>query len=223
MSKDEQAKLFGLFSQANEMISAKFGGSGLGLHIIKQVLDHIGGTVKVTSAKGFGATFDLRLPCGALTGVERESLLPAAMSSTRVGYLPSRSTTTNIRVLIVDDILMNRKILASYLGKRGYTYEVAENGLVALELHQNNPFNIILTDIDMPVMDGRELTRRIRKQEKNQKITAIPIVGISGNVFQEDLDASRVAGMNEFVSKPFKFQKIEVMMCNLLSLLPPDK
>lgn len=197
MTKQEQSNLFRAFSQANDMISADFGGSGLGLHIVKQVLDHLDGSIQVKSEKGVGSTFTFTLPCGVVTPHELDTLLPNHQLASPTSCTKQKTAADALlplplaqgkRVLVVDDIEVNRKILSSYLGRKGYIFEVAVNGQEGLELHRQNPFDLILTDIDMPVMDGNEMTRLIRQEEAQNTAAAlspVPIIGISGHVSKE--------------------------------------
>jgi signal transduction histidine kinase len=141
MTEEEQGKLFGEFSQANEMISAQFGGSGLGLHIIKQLLDHVGGSICAESVKGVGSTFVFTLPCGVPTAEEISSLTTQTKQEKKASVFVPLPSAQGIRVLVVDDIHINTKFVSSFLRKRGYAYEIAENGQVALELHQKCPFD----------------------------------------------------------------------------------
>jgi CheY-like chemotaxis protein len=133
-----------------------------------------------------------------------------------------------IRVLVVDDIHVNTKFVSSFLRKRGYAYEIAENGQIALELHKKCPFHMILTDIDMPVMNGIEMATRLRQLEKqasdeqsgdpnNPPSPAVPVIGISGNVLDEDVEAARRAGITEYLGKPFKFPELDAMMLKYLA------
>jgi CheY-like chemotaxis protein len=218
MTEEEQGKLFQVFSQANEMISAKFGGSGLGLHIIKQVLDNVGGEIYALSEKGVGSTFVFTLPCGVLTTEEIATLSTNTQPEKKASVFQPLPSAQGIRVLVVDDIHVNTKFVSSYLRKRGYTYEVAENGQIALELHQKSPFDMILTDIDMPVMNGIEMARNLRRQEKaSSHLSPVPVIGISGNVLDEDVQVARTAGINEYLGKPFKFPELDAMMLKYLA------
>ena len=219
MTDEEQSKLFHVFSQANEMISAQFGGSGLGLHIIKQLLDHVGGSIYAESVKGVGSTFIFTLPCGVLTAEEIDTLSTKKRKPEKKAsvFLPLPSAQ-GLRVLVVDDIHVNTKFVSSYLKKRGYTYELAENGKIALELHQKCPFDMILTDIDMPVMNGMEMARKLRQEEKaSSHPSPVPVIGISGNVLDEDVQAARKAGISEYLGKPFKFPELDAMMLKYLA------
>lgn len=217
MNAEEQGRLFGVFAQANEKISAQFGGSGLGLHIAKQLIDHTGGNIRVESEKGIGTSFIFSWPCGVLTAEERASVSAETTPDTKKAsaMLPLPSAE-GVRVLVVDDIQLNRKILSAYLRKRGYTYETAENGKIAFDLHQSIPFDIILTDIDMPVMCGQELTRKLREVEKERSSQPVPIIGISGNVLPEDVKEGIALGMNAYLGKPFKFSELETAMLKYL-------
>jgi two-component system capsular synthesis sensor histidine kinase RcsC len=132
-------------------------------------------------------------------------------------FLPLPSAQ-GIRVLVVDDIHVNTKFVSSYLRKRGYTCELAENGQIALELHQKCPFDMILTDIDMPVMNGIEMACLLRQQEKaSSHPSPVPVIGISGNVLDEDVQAARRVGISEYLGKPFKFPELDAMMLKYLA------
>ena len=245
MSEEQQDKLFGVFCQANDFISAQFGGSGLGLHIVKSLLDRLGGTVAVTSQEGAGSTFTLELPCEIVdekeessSVVDRPMVHEVQVSPTLKAPKtlkphdhhhsqdqppptapPTKCPSKNVRVLIVDDLYINRRMLASYLDRAGYhNHALAENGRVALELHEQEPFDIILTDVDMPVMDGHEMTRTLRRQEHQGSYRGrpVPIIGISGNILPEDFESGREVGMNEYLGKPYKFGDLEVLMLKYL-------
>lgn len=131
-----------------------------------------------------------------------------------------------VRVLVVDDSHIHRKILVRYLSKRGFVYAQAENGQIALDLHNHTPFDMILTDIDMPVLNGLEMVKILREQERQETDRVrgpVPVIGISGYVFPEDMEAAEWTGINEYIGKPFKFPELDAKMgrylCSFRSLL----
>ena len=218
MTEEERGRLFGVFAQANERISSQFGGSGLGLYIVKQLLEHVGGTITVESKKGEGSAFIVKMPCESLTSEARAELIATTNQTLRSKGLShekykTSSENQNTRVLVVDDSNINRRMLAAFLKKRGYAYESAINGVEALEMHEQSPFDCILTDIDMPLMDGNELTRSIRRKENTDPAQpSVTIIGISGNALPDDITTAKEGGMDEYVSKPFNFQHLESLM-----------
>jgi len=247
MSEEQQDRLFGGFCQANDFISAQFEGSGLGLHIVKSLLDRVGGTIAATSKESVGSTFTLELPCEIVdeteensSGGDRPMVQEVQVSPTLKApktlkphhhhhsqekpppapIPPPKCLSKNVRVLVVDDLYINRKMLASYLHRAGYhNHALAENGRVALELHEQEPFDIILTDVDMPVMDGHEMTRTLRRQERQGSYHGrpVPIIGISGNILPEDFESGKEVGMNEYLGKPYKFGDLEELMLKYLN------
>uniref|UniRef100_A0A7S3KWF8 histidine kinase n=1 Tax=Amphora coffeiformis TaxID=265554 RepID=A0A7S3KWF8_9STRA len=267
MTPDEQSKLFGAFCQANERISAQFGGSGLGLHIVQEFLTRVGGTISIQSQKGVGSTFEIQLPVervvfadddvprdidrkgGPVLGAsivtrsttaplegERSSSSSSSKQVLRQSSLPCLpvplppSTVTQdrnqgldktqIKVLVVDDSHMNRNMMAAFLRRSGYlNYKVAKHGQQALEMHATDRFDIILSDVDMPVQGGYEMTRRLRSQESQEGCPRPTIVfGISGNTLPCDFELGRKAGMDEYVEKPYKFSEIEALMLQHLKM-----
>ena len=244
MTDDEQRTLFNPVKHSNEMISAKFGGSGLGLHIVKQLLDRVNGTIDIKSQKGVGTTIVCAIPYEPLQPNEKATLTSEAITPMVVPTITTPSLPMNDpllarkgqhkNVLIVDDCFTNRKILSRFLHKKGYNYQVAENGQIALDLHDKTPFDIILTDVDMPVMDGHEMTRNLRKKENcirklngektdgdvssststpsSCSYNPVPIIGISGNALPEDVQRAKQIGMNEYISKPYKFPELEALI-----------
>lgn len=221
MTQEEQGRLFNVFAQANDKISSQFGGSGLGLYIVKQFLEHIGGTVSVQSEKGRGSSFTVKMPCEVPAPEEIASLRSKPKMRLKQSLSQSDSDCSmenaKVRVLVVDDSSVNRRMLAAFLRKRGFSHDTAENGLVALKMLEQSQFHVILTDIDMPGMDGIELTRTLRRNEStasdgNATFSPVPIIGISGNALPADQQESLEAGMTEYISKPYNFQDLEALI-----------
>jgi CheY-like chemotaxis protein len=183
ISKEKQSIIFTPFEQADGGIDRQFGGVGLGLTISKNVVELMGGEIWVESEPGKGSKFaftvKLKIPADR----------PAVFNGKTA--------------LLVEDNEINREILIALLEETQMRLECAENGLEALELFSADPskYDIIYMDINMPVMDGIESTRRIRALGIPEG-AAVPIVAVTANALPEEVETYISAGMNDYVSKP---------------------
>lgn len=202
---DKQHLLFQNFVQADSSITRKFGGSGLGLTISKNLVELMGGRIWFQSEEGRGSTFFFTIPYISAEGVHeipKAVEAPAVVASTPVN-LEARAHRRG-RILIVDDTEDNRFLLMTYLKKLPFDVVQAENGLEAVEKVLKDPFDLILMDIQMPIMDGYAATKKIRQWEKEQSRQNIPIIAVSANAMSEDVQKSLDAGCTEHVTKPIK-------------------
>ncbi|MFC4212877.1 ATP-binding protein [Pedobacter lithocola] len=170
-------------------------GTGLGLAICKKIVEFQGGTISVTSEEGKGSTFSFELPF-EITDKVKEDVVNRAVGVEDAKFLENK------RVLLADDNMLNILLASTILKKYKVSYDAAYNGLEALELFNENNYDIILTDIQMPEMGGIELTKNIRNCSNELKRN-IPILGVTANVMQEDRTKYLNSGMNELVLKPF--------------------
>lgn len=197
---EQQTRLFDSFQQASASVSRRYGGSGLGLFISKQLVELMGGKISVTSQFGKGSTFEfwVDLQPSNSTDAYMETAPPVQLE-------PLAGT----RILVVDDDLTNRTLLEAWLKQETVVVVCRTNGQEALdELSNGDYFDAVLMDISMPVMDGLTATLRIRQpqpqhsQARSQYLAAIPIIGISGHAFSEDVARCLQAGMNACLTKP---------------------
>ena len=196
MSEDFQQKIFEPFAQAEDSPRTRYKGTGLGMSIVKQFLDLMGGSIELQSAPGQGSTFTVRLR------------LPNVAVPSHQECAPDNDTSllNGLRVLLVEDNEVNMEIARYILKECGMAVTAAENGLKAVEIFKDLPegsFDVILMDVMMPVMDGLEATRTIRASNKSDAKT-IPIVAMTANAYTEDRRAVLEAGMNRHLAKPIE-------------------
>jgi signal transduction histidine kinase/PAS domain-containing protein len=193
ISKEAMDKLFNSFEQADKSITRQYGGTGLGLAICKQIVELIGGTISVESEEGHGATFTFTVPVKW-----SEKIINTSDSDLTLDNDDNRFTVFNHkRILLVEDVEVNRMIVSAMLEETGCTIAEAENGEIAVNMVKNDDYSLILMDMQMPVMDGLTATREIRKFNKK-----VPIIAMTANAFKEDAELCLSVGMNAHVAKP---------------------
>ena len=201
ISKKKQKSIFESFSQASLQINRKFGGTGLGLSIVKNLLELMGSRIQLDSELGKGSKFwfdlVLELSTNEITGVAGETVL----SEDEYNSLENR------QVLVVEDNKINQMITRKILEKRKIVCQVADNGMDAIKMVQENDFDVVLMDIHMPGISGIEATQEIRKFNPE-----LPIIALTAVTIDENLDEFYRVGFNEIIPKPFKteefFEKI---------------
>ena len=202
MSAEFVSKIFDKFSQEHSTSNRKYEGTGLGMAISNDLINLMGGTMNVKSTKHEGTvcSFQLSLPIGNAEDIK--------VSSQKI----KRDIFKGKKALLVEDNEMNRFIAMQSLDFLGFATLEAENGLIATELIQKSPFDLVLMDIQMPVMDGVEATTIIREKLK----VNVPIIALTANAFKHDIDLYLAKGMNDFITKPYDeqdfFRKVEHVM-----------
>ena len=195
MPEHLRAHVFEKFTQADQTITRRFGGAGLGLAICKQLVEAMGGRIDFESEVGRGTTFwfTARLPATAA---------PSPAKPASVPELAPEQVDRRSRILLVEDNDVNRRLLAQLVGGLGFEVELAGGGRAAVEAALARPFDAILMDIQMPDMDGLEATRRIRAEPGPNRET--PIIALTGNVFEEDRQSAMAAGFDDYLAKPIR-------------------
>ncbi len=191
--------LFQPFAQVDSSITRKYGGTGLGLSICKQLAELMNTTIKVSSIKGQGSVFSFDVIL---------SIAPEEFMETNSMMKHTDTTSQNYkhqRILLVEDNEINREVAIELLTSMNLEVTIASNGQEGLELAMSEPFDLILMDIQMPVMDGLTATRCIRTESTLQNI---PIIAMTANAMNSDYDKSLAAGMNDHLSKPIEMEKL---------------
>ena len=210
MSKEKLGKIFKPFEQADAGITRSFGGTGLGLSISKSIVELMGGKINIESELGRGSRFwfDITFDYGVLEKVDD-----------RLSALLEEGSLSQYRALIVDDALLNRKVLCTFLEKTCIKMDEAASGEEAIEKYIYSPvgyYNIIFMDIHMPNMNGYEATEKIRRSDKMDALT-VPIIAVTADAFKETEERVLVSGMNGFISKPINFAKLSEIVKKALS------
>ena len=192
MDEETSSRLFQRFSQGDESLSRRFGGTGLGLEISRNLARLMGGDINVTSQAGRGSTFTFSVPLSVLPQEEVAVQAPQAALGWEGGSL---------RVLVAEDNEVNRMVMEAILSGMGHAVGFAENGEQAVSLASDRDWDIVLMDLHMPIMDGLEATRAIRAQANGRR-AAVPIVALTADVFAETRERCEAAGVVDFLTKP---------------------
>ena len=210
ISAEQQEKLFLPFEQADISTTRKFGGTGLGLSISKQLIDMMGGVIRIESQLGVGSKFSFNL---WLEKIDAALLDSDDLQDSDI-IIDLRGKT----VLLVEDVETNQIIACSMLEKYGAEIEIADNGLDGYNAFAGNPekYAMILMDVQMPVMDGYDATKKIRASGL-ENAREIPIVAMTANVYKEDVEKALAVGMNEHIGKPFDMKQIDRVFSRFFS------
>ncbi|MBX9026921.1 MULTISPECIES: transporter substrate-binding domain-containing protein [Collinsella] len=208
MSPEFLKHIYEPFAQEGNDARSKFQGTGMGMPIVKSLIDMMGGTIEISSEVGMGSTFNVQIPLDIDKNPQaREGADEQAISCSLAG----------MNVLLAEDNELNAEIAQALLESEGIVVTRAADGKEAVELYTSRPagsFDAILMDIMMPGMDGYEATRAIRLSEKADAAD-IPIIALTANAFVEDAQAARDAGMNTHLPKPLDFNKLKSMLARI--------
>lgn len=194
-------ELFKPFTQLDNSSTRKYGGSGLGLSIVSNIVALMKGTIEVQSTIGIGSQFAVRIE---LKKHEDNAITTKKSEDQKTKNVIGTTTTTPLKALIVEDNPSNQLVIEELLSALGYTFSTASNGLEALEKLEKEPVDVCLMDIQMPVMDGIETTRRIRNSDHKD----LPIIALSASVFESQKAACFEAGIDDFLEKPVRIDRL---------------
>lgn len=206
ISPDLLESMFDAFQQADNSISRRYGGTGLGLPIARNLAERMGGSLQAQSSEGLGSVFQLRIP---LQRVQQPAIEPA---SGAVGDLPE---SRDACVLLVEDNPVNRTVVEAMLRSLGLQVSVAADGVEAVSMASRETFALILMDCRLPVMDGYEATRRIRLLPG---LATLPIIALTANAQHGDREICLQAGMNDYLAKPFKRTDLQQVLQRWLTI-----
>jgi PAS domain S-box-containing protein len=192
-------KVFEAFTQEDASITRKFGGSGLGLSIARSIVHIMGGTIEIESEKGKGTRVNIRIPMRISNEKTKQDI---------VEMTDLQKSLKGLRILAVEDNELNRMVLQVILKKCEVVVTIAHNGQEAIKLIQEQEFDLVLMDVQMPIVDGLEATKYIREELK----LSTPIIGLSANAMREEVEICKQAGMNDYLVKPYSERVlVEVM------------
>ena len=206
MTQAQLSTIFDAFAQADESMSRRFGGTGLGTTISKQLVELMKGSISATSIEGQGSEFTFSLP-----------LQPVTASAQNIVVQKSESLP-ELHILVVDDIDHNIDLLTLLLKRHGHKVIEARDGEQALVQMKNNMLDVVLMDIQMPVMDGLTAAKLRREYEAENKLIKLPIIALTASVLPQDRLSAEQAGMDGFANKPIDMQQLNNEISNVLVL-----
>ena len=206
ISEANMSKLFIRFSQVDGSDTRRYGGSGLGLVISKQITELMGGTISVQSKEGIGSTFIVEIPLKVVKSgdaeAKKEDKQDAAIFSINT------ANGKHARILVAEDEPVNQQVIGKLLGMAGFSYDIAENGQKAIELFKKKRYDAALFDVQMPVMDGIAATQEIRKIERVERRQRLPIIAVTARAMFGDKERIIENQLDDYIAKPYNLNTV---------------
>ncbi len=208
IAPEQMESIFHKFVQADNSITRKYGGSGLGLSISKKLIELMGGDIRVTSAVGKGSIFTVSLSLKAGS--------TADLDAGRADFAGAPTLASRGKILLVEDNGPNVLVAGTFLESFGYSYDVASNGHAALAQIEETIYDAILMDVQMPKMNGWQTTAVIRAREKMAQVDRIPIIGMTAHALAGDREKCLESGMDDYICKPFDGKELQQKLRSLI-------
>ncbi|MBE0619751.1 MAG: response regulator [Burkholderiales bacterium] len=224
ISREAQARLFQPFSQADSSTTRRYGGTGLGLVVCKELAAMMGGAIGVDSEPGRGSTFWFTIRAGLAQGAQ-PARSPGSMDKVTLRVVATavdegqKVDFQGARVLLAEDHVVNQELALAMLDGANCRVTVADNGRIAVDTWRSEPFDLVLMDCQMPELDGFAATREIRAQEGTDR-TRTPIVALTANAYAEDRQRCLDAGMDDYLAKPFNRADLTAMLLRWIPAAP---
>lgn len=206
ISDANMSKLFIRFSQVDGSDTRKYGGSGLGLVISKQITELMNGTITVQSKEGIGSTFIAEIPLKIVKAAEVEDKKDEEKEPAAVFSITNNGK--NARILVAEDEPVNQQVIGKLLGMAGFSYDIAENGEKAIELFKQKTYDAALFDVQMPVMDGIAATQEIRKLEQRDHKKRLPIIAVTARAMFGDKERIIENQLDDYIAKPYNLNTV---------------
>ena len=219
--EEKKELVFQKFTQLDSSATRKEGGTGLGLAITKQLVELMGGTLELSSRENEGSTFSFVLSFIKANENSKKNndncILPytGSLHNNRL-HSPMQSIDNTLpsitRILLVEDNAINQRVASAMLNKLGFTIDIADNGIEAIDALKQITYSLVIMDLQMPLMGGLEATKKIRKMETGTIDPDIPIIAMTANATQQDKMNCLNAGMNDFISKPVTIPALQELL-----------
>ena len=209
ISDANMSKLFVRFSQVDGSDTRRYGGSGLGLVISRQITELMNGTITVQSKEGIGSTFIAEIPIKVVKAAEIEAEKEAEEKNREAAiYSINNANGKNARILVAEDEPVNQQVIGKLLGMAGFSYDIAENGEKAVALYKEKTYDAALFDVQMPVMDGIAATQEIRKIELENHKPRLPIIAVTARAMFGDKERIMKNQLDDYIAKPYNLNTV---------------
>ena len=213
LSKEQIKKIFDSFTQADTSTTRQHGGTGLGLHLSRLLARKLGGDITVESTPDVGSCFSVSVSIGDMDGTKMLTSMPEMKQVSNLTIIDGRGSLVKGKVLLAEDNTDNQRLVSMYLKKLGAEVSIANNGKEAIEQTDKGDFDLILMDMQMPVMNGIDATKRLREMGYTK-----PIVALTANAMKEDVENFNQAGCDDFIQKPISQKQFKE---NIFKYLEP--